>query len=84
MAADGLEMISMTEVAKHNTLEDFWTVIHGKVYDLSDFILEHPGGSAIVKPYAGKVRHGLHRQCASAISTLSALFPAYSQVFSHL
>jgi len=52
---DGLEMISMTEVAKHNTLEDFWTVIHGKVYDLSDFILEHPGGSAIVKPYAGKV-----------------------------
>lgn len=42
------------EVAKHNTKDDCWVIIHGKVYDVTDFIDEHPGGSAIIVKYAGK------------------------------
>jgi cytochrome b involved in lipid metabolism len=31
------------EVAKHCTKEDCWIIIHGKVYDVSEWILFHPG-----------------------------------------
>merc|ERR1712025_1076276 len=30
-----------------------WTVIHGKVYDLTNFGLEHPGGEEILVENAG-------------------------------
>jgi L-lactate dehydrogenase (cytochrome) len=50
-----LATINLAEVGKHNTVEDFWMVIHGKVYDMTDFISHHPGGKAVLKQYAGKV-----------------------------
>ena len=34
----------MAEVQKHNSASDCWVVISGVVYDLTDFIREHPGG----------------------------------------
>lgn len=33
------------EVAKHHTSADCWVVIHGIVYDVTDFISSHPGGA---------------------------------------
>ncbi|EAU91264.2 cytochrome b2 [Coprinopsis cinerea okayama7 len=42
------------EVAKHNTRESCWIVVHGKVYDVTEFLDEHPGGSKIILKYAGK------------------------------
>ncbi|ODV77823.1 cytochrome b2, mitochondrial precursor [Suhomyces tanzawaensis NRRL Y-17324] len=47
-------MLDFEEVQKHNTKDDCWVVIHGKAYDVSKFIDEHPGGSAIILKYAGK------------------------------
>lgn len=47
-------MIEYEEVRKHNTKKDCWVIIHGKAYDVSDFIDEHPGGSAIILKYAGR------------------------------
>ncbi|KAK6465203.1 cytochrome b2, mitochondrial precursor [Scheffersomyces coipomensis] len=46
--------VSIEEIKKHNTKKDCWVIIHGKVYNVSDFIDEHPGGSAIILKYAGK------------------------------
>lgn len=46
--------ICMDEVSKHNKSGDLWTVLYGKVYDLSKFAPEHPGGEAIVVKYAGR------------------------------
>eukprot|EP01102_Stenamoeba_stenopodia_P008841 TRINITY_DN258_c0_g1_i1.p1 TRINITY_DN258_c0_g1~~TRINITY_DN258_c0_g1_i1.p1 ORF type:complete len:500 (-),score=139.27 TRINITY_DN258_c0_g1_i1:108-1607(-) len=46
--------ISMSEVVKHNHEKDCWLVIHGKVYDLTSFLSDHPGGSKIILKQAGR------------------------------
>ncbi|CAN3359575.1 L-lactate dehydrogenase (cytochrome) [Diutina catenulata] len=47
-------MPTYDEVAKHNSKSDCWVIIHGKAYDVTDFLSEHPGGSAIILKYAGQ------------------------------
>ncbi|KAK6204510.1 FMN-dependent dehydrogenase-domain-containing protein [Scheffersomyces amazonensis] len=47
-------VISLEEIKKHNTKKDCWVIIHGKVYDVSDFVDEHPGGAAVIVKFAGK------------------------------
>uniref|UniRef100_A0A0G4HCT5 Cytochrome b5 heme-binding domain-containing protein n=1 Tax=Chromera velia CCMP2878 TaxID=1169474 RepID=A0A0G4HCT5_9ALVE len=49
-----LRVITMDEMAKHNTEEDCWMAIHGVVYDLTKFLPDHPGGPEIVVGSAGK------------------------------
>lgn len=34
---------TLVEVKKHNTKEDAWIAVGGKVYDITDHILNHPG-----------------------------------------
>jgi len=45
---------TMSEVEKHNTQEDCWIVVKGRVIDASTFIQDHPGGVAALKMKAGK------------------------------
>ncbi|KAJ7632101.1 FMN-dependent dehydrogenase-domain-containing protein [Mycena rosella] len=47
-------LISGKTVAQHNTRESCWIIVHGKVYDVTEFLDEHPGGSKIILKYAGK------------------------------
>ncbi|KAG0163237.1 hypothetical protein DFQ28_000261 [Apophysomyces sp. BC1034] len=50
-----MRTISLEEVAKHNTKSyDLWLIIHGKVYDLTEFVSQHPGGPNVILKYAGK------------------------------
>lgn len=35
------------EVAQHSGRDDLWFVIHGKVYDITNFMDEHPGGEEV-------------------------------------
>eukprot|EP01065_Artemidia_motanka_P035560 TRINITY_DN43470_c0_g1_i1.p1 TRINITY_DN43470_c0_g1~~TRINITY_DN43470_c0_g1_i1.p1 ORF type:complete len:615 (+),score=121.78 TRINITY_DN43470_c0_g1_i1:83-1846(+) len=41
-------------VASSVTLERLWVVIYGKIYDVSKFMDEHPGGGEILMRYAGE------------------------------
>jgi NAD(P)H-flavin reductase len=42
------------EVAKHNTKEDFYTIVHNKVYDMTHYVDKHPGGYDLLFKNAGK------------------------------
>ncbi|KAJ3194439.1 hypothetical protein HK101_002708 [Irineochytrium annulatum] len=42
-----------TDVASHNTRDDCWMVIEGKVYDITRFLDEHPGGEEVLLEQAG-------------------------------
>lgn len=46
--------ISLDEVGRHRTADDCWTVLQGKVYNLTPYMQFHPGGAAILMAVAGK------------------------------
>ena len=41
--------ITLDDVAKHASLDDGWIVLYNKVYDITKWIPEHPGGSIILQ-----------------------------------
>jgi alkylation response protein AidB-like acyl-CoA dehydrogenase len=53
-------------VASHNNADDLWCIIDHKVYDLTDFVDAHPGGSVVLEQVAGTdataAFYNLHRQ----------------------
>ena len=47
---EALPIYSLTDVAKHKTLEDrVWVTYRDGVYDITDFVKMHPGGKRILK-----------------------------------
>ena len=42
-----------SEVQRHNKKSDLWMSINGKVYDVTKFIDEHPGGEEVLLENAG-------------------------------
>ncbi|KIK67447.1 hypothetical protein GYMLUDRAFT_37569 [Collybiopsis luxurians FD-317 M1] len=46
-------MISAQSVSDHASRESCWIIVHGKAYDVTEFLDEHPGGSKIILKYAG-------------------------------
>ncbi|KAL2262306.1 hypothetical protein VTK26DRAFT_1810 [Humicola hyalothermophila] len=48
------KVFSAEEVAKHTSPESCWVVLHGNVYDVTEFLPEHPGGSKIILQLAGR------------------------------
>jgi len=47
-------MLHGDEVAKHNSRNSCWVVIAGKVYDVTHFLDEHPGGANVILKYGGR------------------------------
>ena len=49
------------EVSKHKTQDDLWLIIDGAVYDVTEYVDEHPGGvAAIMKNAGGDASEGFH------------------------
>ncbi|KAI9100608.1 hypothetical protein DFS34DRAFT_578565 [Phlyctochytrium arcticum] len=42
------------EVAQHSTARSLWIVVHDKVYDVSQFMFDHPGGEELLLQYGGQ------------------------------
>ncbi|CRG86286.1 L-lactate dehydrogenase (cytochrome) [Talaromyces islandicus] len=51
--SENTTVISAEELKKHSTSGDCWIAVHSRVYDVTNFLGEHPGGSAIILKYAG-------------------------------
>uniref|UniRef100_A0A8C3UPE3 Cytochrome b5 type B n=1 Tax=Catharus ustulatus TaxID=91951 RepID=A0A8C3UPE3_CATUS len=47
-------VFTLEEVAKRNSSREAWLVIHGRVYDVTRFLAEHPGGEEVLLEQAGK------------------------------
>lgn len=45
---------TLEEVNKHNDGKSCWIVLHDKVYDVTKFLEEHPGGEEVLLELAGK------------------------------
>ncbi len=46
-------MLTLQETAKHNNQTDCWIIVNGKVYDVTGFLGQHPGGTGTILPYCG-------------------------------
>ncbi|KAL3613509.1 hypothetical protein CASFOL_042654 [Castilleja foliolosa] len=45
---------SFEDVANHNKKDDCWLIISGKVYNVTPFLEEHPGGDEVLIMATGK------------------------------
>lgn len=49
-----LKSYTFEEISKHNTHDDLWIVYNGKVYDVGQYIDEHPGGEEVILDCGGQ------------------------------
>ncbi len=60
-----VKVITMAEVASHNNDDSCWSVIDGNVYDLTNWIGQHPGGREAILKLCGAdgtvLFHGQHK-----------------------
>ncbi|KZM27313.1 Cytochrome-b5 reductase [Ascochyta rabiei] len=48
-----LPALSAADVAAHSTRDDLWVIIQGKVYDVTKYVRDHPGGADVLIDVAG-------------------------------
>lgn len=46
--------LTAAEIALHATAADCWSIVNGKVYNLTSYVNSHPGGSSNIKNICGK------------------------------
>jgi cytochrome b involved in lipid metabolism len=46
-------VLSIQEIAKHNTSSDCWVIVNQSVYNVTVYLVAHPGGAGIIIPYCG-------------------------------
>ncbi|XP_029284570.1 cytochrome b5 type B [Cottoperca gobio] len=49
----GVKYYTLEEIRLHNMSSDPWLIIHDKVYDITSFLEEHPGGEEVLLEQAG-------------------------------
>ncbi|QDZ18837.1 cytochrome b5 [Chloropicon primus] len=48
------KVYTLEECKKHNTYDDCWIIMFGKVYDVTKFLDDHPGGGEIIVDVTGR------------------------------
>lgn len=47
-------VVTVEDLATHNKPEDLWIAVHGRVFDVTKFAAEHPGGKKVLLNVGGK------------------------------
>lgn len=63
-------LLSAEDLAKHTEESDCWLAIHGKVYNVSDYLVDHPGGLDVMMEHAG-ARSGGALESSALIAALA-------------
>ncbi|XP_026218133.1 cytochrome b5 [Anabas testudineus] len=50
---DGVRYYRLSEIEEQNSFKSTWVIIHHKVYDVTKFLEEHPGGEEVLREQAG-------------------------------
>lgn len=53
MSETELKVYTIEEVKKHCSTDDLWLVYNGQVYDVTQYLDEHPGGEEVIVDCAG-------------------------------
>jgi len=49
----GVIKLTNSEIKKHNSRDDCWSIVNGKVYNLTSFVQQHPGGIELISSICG-------------------------------
>jgi 4-hydroxysphinganine ceramide fatty acyl 2-hydroxylase len=49
-----VKIYTREDVEAHNTPQSCWVSRKGRVYDITQFLPDHPGGDDVIQEYAGK------------------------------
>ncbi|CDO96427.1 unnamed protein product [Kluyveromyces dobzhanskii CBS 2104] len=71
------KLLSYKEVSEHNTADDLWMIIDGKVYDCTGFVEEHPGGDEILVDLGGQDATGPFEDIGHSEDAIKLLEPMY-------
>ncbi|XP_078429527.1 cytochrome B5-like protein [Wolffia australiana] len=52
--------LTKAEVSLHNSRNDCWIIVKDKVYDVTSYVEEHPGGDSILNNAGGDSTEGFH------------------------
>jgi cytochrome b involved in lipid metabolism len=61
----------MQEVATHKSEESCWIVLSSKVYDVTDYLEQHPGGVRKIMEWAGKDATKAFREVNHSIDAIN-------------
>ncbi|KAH7863984.1 hypothetical protein Vadar_024311 [Vaccinium darrowii] len=50
----GKKVFTLAEISEHNNAKDCWLLIDGKVYNVTKFLEDHPGGDEVLVSATGK------------------------------
>jgi cytochrome b5 len=54
MSTSPVKKVTKEQVAQHASNDSMWIILHGRAYDVTSFLREHPGGPDILKTVAGR------------------------------
>uniref|UniRef100_A0A8B9CQZ8 Cytochrome b5 n=1 Tax=Anser brachyrhynchus TaxID=132585 RepID=A0A8B9CQZ8_9AVES len=82
----------LEEVQRHNTSQSTWIILHHRIYDVTKFLDEHPGGEEVLREQAGgdatenfeDVGHSTDARTLSESFIVGELHPVSMQVYQYV